>query len=93
MFEGRQQIHYNADDTSKKQTIYWYRDWLVRDHTTRRGALKEAVRQNFVIKDDDEFVSQTLRDAYTDLQQSKRTPLCSLVPFPPQPPRNGIRAC
>ena len=71
MFEGRQQIHYNADDTSKKQTIYWYRDWLVRDHTTRRGALKEAVRQNFVIKDDDEFVSQTLRDTYTDLQQSE----------------------
>ena len=70
MFEERQ-IHYNTDDTSKKQTICWYRDWLFRDHTTRRGALKEAVCQNFVIKDDDEFVSQTLRDAYTDLHQSK----------------------
>ena len=85
MFKGRQ-IHYNIDDTIKKQAICWYRDWLVRDHTTRRGALKEAVRQNFVIKDNDDFVSQTLRDAYTDLQQSEdpavRYFVCTLTYLP-----------
>ena len=70
MFDGRQ-IYYNTDDTNKEQAVCWYRDWLTRGHTSRRSALKEAVRQNFSIKDDDEFVSQTLRDAYTDLQQSK----------------------
>ena len=69
MFDGRH-IHYGTDDTSKKDSVHWYRNWLVIDHTTRWSALKEAVRRNFAIKDD-EFVSQTLRDAYSDLQQSK----------------------
>ena len=46
-------------------------NWLFKEHPTRRSALEVAVRQDFAIKDDDEFVSQTLRDAYTDLQQSK----------------------
>ena len=69
MFDGRH-IHYGTDDTSKKDSVHWYMNWLVKDHTTRCGALKEAVRRNFAIKDA-EFVNQTLRDAYSDLQQSK----------------------
>ena len=45
-------------------------DWLFKAHTTRCSALEEAVTQRFVVKDD-QFVVQTLRDAYEDLRQSK----------------------
>ena len=68
---SRRHIHWGADDISKERSVRWYMNWIFREHGTRRSALETAVRQNFVIKEDDEFVSQTLRDAYTDLQQSK----------------------
>ena len=70
MFDGRH-IYYNDEDTTKKQSVHWYMNWLTGDHATRCSALREAVERNFTINDGDEFVSQTLRDAYKDLQQSK----------------------
>ncbi len=69
MYRGRQ-ISYGSDDSGKEQSIRWYMDWLFKEHTTRRSALEEAVTQRFVVKDD-QFVVQTLRDAYEDLRQSK----------------------
>ena len=68
---SRRHIHWGAEDTSKERSVYWYTNWLLKKHTTCRSALEEAVRQDFAIKEDDKFVSQTLRDAYTDLCQSK----------------------
>ena len=70
MFE-RRHISYSSDDISKKQSVSWYLDWLLKEHTTRRSALEEAVRQDFALRDGDEFVKQTLEDAYADLRQSK----------------------
>ena len=69
MFNGRR-ISYGSDDTNKEQSVRWYKDWLLKEHTTRCSALEEAVRQKFVIKDE-QFVVQTLTDAYKDLQLSK----------------------
>ena len=70
MFEKRH-IHYGTDDTHKKQSVHWYRQWLFEQHSSCRDALKEAVRGNFNVKDDDGFVSRTLREAYNDLRESK----------------------
>ena len=68
MFSGRQ-ISYGSDDAGKEQSVHWYRDWLFKEHTTCCSALEEAVTQGFVVTDD-QFVVQTLRDAYEDLRQS-----------------------
>ena len=67
----RRHIHCSTDDTRREYSVCWYINWLFREHSTRRSALEEAVLKNFTIKDHDEFVSKTLRDAYSDLQQSK----------------------
>ena len=69
MFIGRR-ISYGSDDTSKEQSVRWYRDWLFKEHTSGCSALEEAVTQEFIVKDD-QFVVQTLHDAYKDLQQLK----------------------
>ena len=69
MFSGRH-ITYGIDDTSKQQSVRRYKDWLFKEHTTRCGAFEDAVRQQFVVMDD-EFFNQTLREACEDLQQSK----------------------
>ena len=69
MFDGRL-ISYDANDTQKKQSVQWYKNWLCNTHTSSRLALKEAVDKGFAITDD-EFVNETLRDAYNELQQSK----------------------
>ena len=66
----RRQISYGSDDAGKEQSVRWYRDWLFKEHTTCCSALEEAVTQRFVVTDD-QFVVQTLRDAYEDLRQSK----------------------
>ena len=68
---NRRHIYYSTDDGSKKQSVCWYMNWLFREHTTRRSALEEAVRQDFTLRDGDEFVKQTLADACKDLRQSK----------------------
>ena len=69
MFEGRH-ISYNSTDMSKKQSVHWYANWLFKEHTNCCSALQEAVKQDFIICED-EFVTQTLRAAYNDLQKSK----------------------
>ena len=63
-------LAWNDNDTNRKNSIQWYLNWLLKTHTSRRSALKEAVDKDFAITDD-EFVSQTLRDAFDDLRQSK----------------------
>ena len=70
MFDGRH-ISYSLDDTDTKQSVRWYKNWLFKTHTSRRTALEEAVRRNFTIKDGDQFVTQTLCNAYNELRQSK----------------------
>ncbi|MCY3801759.1 MAG: hypothetical protein OXG46_09280 [Chloroflexi bacterium] len=67
----RREIYWSPDDISMKQSVDWYWNWLFKEHRTRRSALEEAVDRQFIIKDNDEFVRKTLRDAYADLQQSK----------------------
>ncbi len=62
---------YEINDTGKKASVDWYMNWLFKEHASRCGALKEAVEQGFNVKESDEFVSQTLSDAYNDLRQSK----------------------
>ena len=68
---ARRDINYSPDDESMKQSVTWYWNWVFKEHATRRSALEEAVDRQFIIKDNDEFVRQTLHDAYADLQQSK----------------------
>ena len=67
---SRRHIAYGSDETRKKKAVQWYINWLTREHATRCSALKEAVNRNFSIDGADEFVIQTLRDAYSDLQRS-----------------------
>ena len=70
MFSQRPTL-YDINDTGKKASVDWYMNWLFKEHASRRGALEEAVKQGFNIKEGDEFISQTLVDASRDLQQSK----------------------
>ena len=76
---SRRHIHWGAEDTSKERSVHWYMNWLLKEHTTCRSALEEAVRQDFGIREDDKFVNQTLRDAYTDLCQSKDPAVLYLI--------------
>ncbi len=70
MFQ-RRMIYYTSDDPDKKESVDWYRNWLLREHDTRSRALEEAVNRNFVVRADDVFVRQTLQDAYNELQKSE----------------------
>ena len=70
MFDGRHLWH-NSDDVDKERSIRWYGDWLVREHVTCGDALRDALQNNFAVKEGDELVRQTLRDAYDDLLNSK----------------------
>ena len=63
-------IAYGADDTQRKQSVRWYKNWLCNTHTSSRLALKEAMEKDFAITDD-EFVIEILRDASNELVQSK----------------------
>ena len=67
---NRRDINYSPDDESMKQSVTWYWNWVFKEHSTCRSALEEAVDRKFIIKDNDEFVSRILSDAYADLQQS-----------------------
>ena len=69
MFNGRD-ISWGSDDTDKKLAFLWYENWLFTEHTTCLSALEDAVDRDFTITDC-EIVSQTLREAYDDLKQSK----------------------
>ena len=72
MFESRRRsLSWGSDDTRKKCSVHWYLNWLFNENSDRRSAMKEAVNQEFSIREDDEFISQVLLDAYTDLRQSK----------------------
>ena len=68
---GRRSLSWGSDDTRKKCSVHWYLNWLSNENSDSRSAMKEAIDQGFAIKEDDEFISQVLLDAYTDLQQSK----------------------
>ena len=68
MFEARR-LFYNTNDTKKEESINWYMNWLFRENDTRCQALEQAVHRDFSINED-EFVNQILKDAYTDLQRS-----------------------
>ena len=90
MFQGRH-IHWNTDVTKKRDSVYWYKNWLFKKHPTRRSALIEAKQCEFAVRKDDEFVTETLRDAYDDLRQSKDPAVqyfinrCSYLPKGSQP--------
>ena len=55
----------------KRDSVKWYRNWLYKEQPNRRSALFSAYRQNFVVKKDDEFITQILRDAFNELRQSR----------------------
>ena len=61
---------WSDNDTRRKNSIEWYLNWLLKTHTSRRGALEEAVDKGFAITDD-EFVTETLREAFNDLWKSE----------------------
>ena len=67
---NRRSIVYMDGDTRMEQAVGWYKNWLFKTHITCRSALQEAVCLNFAVNDD-EFVTQTLRDAFNELRQSK----------------------
>ena len=69
MFENRDTC-FTTDDSSKEASVHWYENWLFCKHATRRGALEDAVQQEFRIKSGDEFITKTLEDAYQELGQS-----------------------
>ena len=64
-------LYDGSDDEGKEYSVRQYKNWLLKEHHTCCSALEEAVKQGFTIKEGDEFVSQTLREAYNDLRQSK----------------------
>ena len=68
MFNRRHMI-YSPDDTERESSVHWYIGWL-NEHASLCKALEEAVYKNYAVIDD-EFVTQTLREAYTELQQSE----------------------
>ena len=71
MFDARHKhIGYSPDDTSKEQAVHGYFNWLFKEHSTRRSALKEAVDKNFVLGKE-EFVDELLREAYEELKKSE----------------------
>ncbi len=69
MFEHRN-MWFTTDDTNREESVQWYANWLLCEHATRRRAIEEAVQQEFRIKPDDEFIRQTLEDAYKELCES-----------------------
>ena len=69
MSDGRR-LAYNSDDTSRKKVIDCYWNWLFRDHTTRRDALRTAVEQDFAVIDD-EVIRGMLCDGYRELRESE----------------------
>lgn len=69
LFHPRMTVR-GADDTAKERSIKWYMDWLFNEHETRRCALEDAVQHNLNIKEDDEFISQWLREACSELSES-----------------------
>ena len=66
----RRHISWSSGDTAKELSVRQYKNWLFDEHDTCREALKEAVRKGFNVKDD-EFISQTLKEAYQELSQSE----------------------
>ena len=60
-----------AEAMFRRRHLYDGSDDEGKEHHTCCSALEEAVKQGFTIKEGDEFVSQTLREAYNDLRQSK----------------------
>ena len=76
---------WSDNDTCRKNSIQWYLNWLLKTHTSRRSALEEAVDKGFAITDD-EFVTETLQNAFNELGQSKdpavRYYICTLEYLP-----------
>ena len=65
---NRRNMAYGSGDTERESTIQWYLGWL-NEHTTLRSALEEAVHKHFAVTDD-VFITQTVHDAYKELQRS-----------------------
>ena len=59
------------DEESRKDSLTRYGNWITRNRGAFYSALKEAVHQDFVIKDEDKFVSLNLRCSYNELKQSR----------------------
>ena len=58
------------EGTKKEQSIRWYTNWL-NEHRSFRDALREAVGATFLKKQNDKFVTQTLRNALEMLKKSE----------------------
>ena len=67
MFNNRT---WSSGETQKEKSIRWYKSWLFDKHKSCRDALKEAVEKSFHIYKD-EFINQTVRNAFVELKQSK----------------------
>ena len=68
MFNRRKMV-YIPDGTERELSVKGYIGWL-HGHTSLRSAFEEAVCKDFAVTDD-EFATQTLREAYKELQQSE----------------------
>ena len=69
MFE-RRHVSYSTEDPTREQAVGWYIRWLSQDHLTCSRALRAAIQQNFSICGN-EYINQTVSDAYKELQKSK----------------------
>ena len=70
MFDGPR-LSYSSEEQHKEQSVHWYLNWAFANHASACDAFAAAMRQNFIISDQYEYINTILRDAYQDLQQSK----------------------
>lgn len=66
---NRTDLAYNTKDEYKKDSVDRYKRWL-EERGSLYAALEEAAQKNFAVNDD-EFISQTLRESITKLRRSK----------------------
>ena len=69
MFDGRH-IVIRSNDKAKEQSVQAYKKWLFEEHSTWCDSLEDAVKRKFLVMED-EFVNQTVRDAFDELRQSE----------------------
>ena len=69
MFNGRDMSYTNID-THKKRSVHAYQAWLINQKKPASSILKDAARTDFNGLND-EFITQTLRMAHQELNESK----------------------
>ena len=67
----RRRLHWVEGDRERKESIEWYFNWLLNSNGNLRQSLRDAVLCNFEVRDNDQFIKETISEAWGDLQTSK----------------------